>query len=191
MALSSVAGIVDRKGGLRVVVTQRWRMRHHVNKGERLFVVPGLEISEPVPWDDIPPLIETVQKHVAHTLAPVNHCGECKQCCILPLIADPELNKPAFTPCQNLCAEGCAIYWRRPKSCQGFECDWLRSQRRNDRMAPELRPDRCGAYFTPDGTTNDSLVFECHGTPNADAWRYINELQAIGYKCRNITHYNQ
>jgi len=66
---SAVAGVLDSNGGLRVVVTERWRMRYHVSQGERLFVVPGLRVTEPVPWDDIPPLIETVQRHVAQTLA--------------------------------------------------------------------------------------------------------------------------
>jgi hypothetical protein len=186
---SAVAGILDRKGGLRVVVTQRWRMRHHVGKHERLFVVPGVEVKEPVPWDEIPPLVEKVQKHIAAKLAPVNHCGECKQCCILPLIDDPELQKPAFTRCKNLCSEGCKIYWKRPKPCSGFECMWLKSQSRNDRMSPELRPDRCGSYFSGDTTTNDPLIIEVHGTPNADAWKWIDEMQRVGYKCREVTHY--
>lgn len=189
MNLSAVAGIVDKKGGLRVVVTQRWRMRHHVGKGERLFVLPDLEVSEPVPWDDIPPLVDRVHRHVAHTLAPVNHCGDCKVCCIIPKINDPELTKPSFTPCSNLCGDGCKIYWRRPKTCSGFECYWLASQKRNDRMAPELRPDKCGAMFVGDTTNNDSLLIECHGKPNAAAWQWINEVQSVGYKVKEITFY--
>src|SRR5262245_8595762 len=187
--LSAVAGILDRNGGLRVVVTQRWRMRHHVKKDERLFVLPDLLVKEPVPWDEIPPLIEKVQDYITSKLAPVNHCGECKQCCILPLIDDPELQKPAFQPCGNLCKSGCAIYWKRPKSCRGFECLWLKSQSRNDRMGPELRPDRCGSYFAPDSRTNDPLIIEVHGTPNAAAWEWIESMQRVGYKAREITHY--
>jgi hypothetical protein len=63
-SLSAVAGILDRKGGLRVVVTQRWRMRHHVAKGELLFVVPGFKIQEPVPWNYIPVLIRRVELYI-------------------------------------------------------------------------------------------------------------------------------
>jgi hypothetical protein len=190
MALSAVAGIVDRRGGLRVVVTQRWRMRHHVGKGERLFVVPDMTVQEPIPWDDVPPLIERVQDHVTQQLAPVNHCGDCKLCCTIHLIDDPDLQKPAFVPCHNLCAEGCKKYLWRPQACRGFACAWLKSQARNDRMAPELRPDQCGAYFTEDSTSGDSLIIECHGEPNADAWAWINDMQSVGYKVRKITHYN-
>jgi hypothetical protein len=51
---SAVAVIVDKKGGSRVVITQRWRMMLHLDPGERLFVVPGLKVVEPLEWDDIP-----------------------------------------------------------------------------------------------------------------------------------------
>jgi len=187
--LSAVAGILDRKGGLRVVVTQRWCMRHHVGKRERLFVVPDYEVQEPIPWDDIPPLIERVQKHVAKSLAPVNHCGGCQMCCILPLIDDPALYKPSGAVCQNCTGNGCKIYFQRPKSCSGFTCMWLDSQKRNDRMAPELRPDKCGSYFVADTLGNDPLIIECHGTPNTDAWAWINEMQRVGYKVKEIVRY--
>jgi hypothetical protein len=63
-SLSAVAGIIDRKGGIRFVVTQRWRMRHHVKKGEMLFVVPGFLIQEPVEWNYIPVLIRRVELYV-------------------------------------------------------------------------------------------------------------------------------
>jgi hypothetical protein len=62
---SAVAGIIDSNGGLRVVVTQRWRMHHHVKKGEKLFVVPGLKVREPVSLSQAADLIETVKKHIA------------------------------------------------------------------------------------------------------------------------------
>src|SRR4030095_7852042 len=167
MALSAVAGILDNAGGLRVVVTQRWRFRHHVKKGERLFVVPDLNVQEPVPWDDIPPLIETVQKHVAATLAPVNHCGECTACCFTLYIKDGPFRKPSGQPCQNCVSGfGCKLYQARPSVCRSFECGWLKSQDRNDRMAPELRPDRCGAIFTEDTQAGDPLIVEVHGEPN-------------------------
>lgn len=187
---SAVAGILDRSGGLRVVVTQRWRMHHHVGKGERLFVVPDYRVQEPVPWDDIPPLIERVQKHVASTIAPTNDCGECRACCFTLYIKDGPFQKPSYQWCQNCAADfGCKVYPSRPQVCRTFKCRWLKSQARNDQMGPELRPDRCGAIFDEDTTTNDPLIIECHGEPNADAWRWINEMQGVGFKVRKITHY--
>lgn len=193
--MSAVAGILDKKGGLRVVVTQRWRMRHHVGKGEKLFVVPDMEVKEPVPWDDIPPLIETVQKHVASTLAPVNHCGECRACCFIPKVDDKPyvqfagMQQQSGQWCQNCSDKGCKIYWKRPTTCREFVCLWLASQKRNYKMEADLRPDKCGVIFQEDSTTNDPLVFEVHGEPNADAWRWINEMQRLGYKARKITSY--
>lgn len=55
---SSVAAIVDVHGGIRVVVTPRWRMRFHCGEGERLYIVPGLRVKEPVEWDRVPRVIE-------------------------------------------------------------------------------------------------------------------------------------
>jgi hypothetical protein len=63
-ANSAVAGILDRYGGLRVVVTEPWRMRFHVRRGELLFVVPEFKIREPVPWDYIPILIRRVELYI-------------------------------------------------------------------------------------------------------------------------------
>ncbi len=185
---SAVAGIIGRDGGLRVVVTQRWRMRHHVGKGEKLFVVPDYEVEEPVLWDDIAPLIARVQRHVSGTLAPVNHCGDCRACCTTLFIKDGDFEKPSNQTCRHVCATGCAIYWRRPSVCRTFVCNWLASQTRNDRMGPELRPDRCGVIFSAD-SNGDPLVFEVHGEPDANAWRFINDMQRIGYKARKVTHY--
>jgi len=189
--LSAVAGIMDARGGLRVVVTQRWRMRYHLEKGERLFVVPGVQVQEPVPWDDIPALIETVQKHVVTTLAPVNDCGNCQACCFTLHIKDGPFQKASHSWCNN-CAVGfgCKVYQQRPQVCRAFKCEWLKSQTKNDRMAPWLRPDRCGAIFTSDTTTNDPLIIECHGKPDANAWAWIEEMQSVGYKVREIVRYS-
>ena len=189
MALSAVAGIVDQQGGLRVVVTQRWRMRYHVGKKERLFVVPGVAVQEPVPWEEIPALIDDVHKHVVKMTAPTNNCGDCRACCELLFVKDADFEKPSGKMCENACSIGCKIYWRRPSVCKSFECAWLKSQSRNDRMTPELRPDRCGAIFSDDTQDGNPLVIECHGKPDENAWRWINEMQAAGYRVRNITHY--
>ena len=62
--LSAVAGIVGSNGDFRVVVTQRWRMKYHVKKGERLFVLPDCKVQEPVSVEDAWPLINRVQEHI-------------------------------------------------------------------------------------------------------------------------------
>jgi hypothetical protein len=62
--LSAVAGILSPEGYFRVVVTERWRMKNHIAKGEKLFVVPGYRVEEPVPWDHIPLLIRKVELYI-------------------------------------------------------------------------------------------------------------------------------
>jgi len=187
---SAVAGIIDRNGGLRVVVTQRSRMKHHAEPGEQLFIVPGLEVTEPVPWEEIPPLIKRVTKHVAETVPPSKGCGECSMCCIKLYIADEGdgFTKPSNTPCKHCkIGKGCSIYNEKPRACNDFKCLWLASQARNEVMPPWLRPDRCGAIFTVN--KDDPTLYECHGTPNEAGWDWIREVQANGYRVKNITFY--
>ncbi len=64
--LSHVAGILGPDGGFRVVVTARKGdfNRHHRQPGERVLIVPGLMVQEPVEWDEIPRLIRRVEHHV-------------------------------------------------------------------------------------------------------------------------------
>ena len=62
---SAVSGIVDCYGGLRVVVSEEWRIHvHHVRDDELCFVVPNFYITEPVPWDYIPTLIRRVELYI-------------------------------------------------------------------------------------------------------------------------------
>lgn len=62
---SAVAGIIDNSGGgLRIVVTPYWRMRFHVQEGERIFILPG-RIQEPIDWDDCADLVTRVKEHIA------------------------------------------------------------------------------------------------------------------------------
>ncbi len=60
-----LAGIINVWGGLRVVVTEPWRLRHHLAIGEHLFLLPGIWLAEPVPWDRIPGVIRAVEFYVA------------------------------------------------------------------------------------------------------------------------------
>ncbi len=78
---------------------------------------------------------------------PERRCGECDVCCVVPLIADPALQKPAHQQCRNLVkGAGCAIYQWRPSTCRNWLCGW--------RLMPELedawRPDRSGVLLFPE-----------------------------------------
>jgi len=187
-----VAAVVDKFGGLRVLAGDPETFDQHLveENEDRLFLVPDLYVTTPIPWDDIPEVIEKAQKHVVKTLAPTNHCGECTACCFTLYIDDGPFKKPSNTWCNN-CADGfgCKVYQQRPKACRSFKCEWLLSQERNDKMIAALRPDRCGAIFTSDRTNHDPLIIECHGTPDQHAWAWINEMQRVGYKVREITRY--
>lgn len=67
--LSAVAGILSPDGGLRVVVTDTDSFRHHLRPGERLFIVPGLYVMEPVEIHEAGPLIQQVEDYIARRLA--------------------------------------------------------------------------------------------------------------------------
>lgn len=66
--LSRVAGIIDKNGNLRVVVTDGCLNCHIANMQERLFVVPGLFVQEPVNvryWPELVKIVEDYVKQVA------------------------------------------------------------------------------------------------------------------------------
>jgi len=69
-------------------------------------------------------------------------CNGCTACCVIYTV--PEVNKPRHTPCQHLCAGGCAIHEQpRPPICSEFLCDWVT----NAKWGEELRPDKCGIIY--------------------------------------------
>jgi len=157
MTLSNVAGIVGKNGLLRVVVTQRWRLRNHVKKGERLFVVPNLEVQEPVSWHEIPTLIRNVERHVFTQNPPANECGECRQCCTTAEVVSGTWRKEAHKPCEHLCKKGCGIYFDRPRACAEYKCLWLQSQGGNRPMPATMRPDRLGIIFSKNNYDSKTL----------------------------------
>jgi hypothetical protein len=55
--LSHVAGVLDGYGGWHTVVAPRASLKHHVRPGQIMCIVPGLQVKEPVPWNDIPMVI--------------------------------------------------------------------------------------------------------------------------------------
>ena len=63
---SLVAGIVDRKGGLRVVVDGD--IRPHLGPGERAYILPD-KVQEPIPLHAIPALVAKVEQYVSRMIA--------------------------------------------------------------------------------------------------------------------------
>ena len=203
MEPSYVGGIIKHKtGDLQVIVAPKHSLRKGLAPGDRLIVRKDVMTWEPVAWDLIPALAYDTWKYVLKELAPDNACGECRACCITLRVVTKEFTKPSKTPCTRCTSVGCNIYWKRPKECREFECVWLKSQRLNDAMGPELRPDKCGVIFVdhesiaeqPGQSEPDPLVFECHpnfpgAENNPHARRYIDEMQALGWKAKLITRY--
>lgn len=62
---SAVAGVLERSGAVRVVIGPAGNMQYHVTAGEKLFILPGIEVEEPVAWDSIGDVVEMVTRHVA------------------------------------------------------------------------------------------------------------------------------
>jgi hypothetical protein len=61
VAHSGVAVVFDRGGGYRVVIDQVDQFHFHVNEGEKLLVIPGLNVQEPISiaqFAGLTPLIE-------------------------------------------------------------------------------------------------------------------------------------
>jgi len=76
-----------------------------------------------------------------------NLCGECRACCVVLPIAEPELVKPAGEPCKHLCGSGCELYNgpQFPRLCKDYLCLWRQDDWLNNR--PDYRPDKLGVIF--------------------------------------------
>jgi hypothetical protein len=61
---SRIGGILDPYGGLRFIVARKYQFRAHVRCDELLFVVPGVKVVEPVPWEQIPWVISRITQHI-------------------------------------------------------------------------------------------------------------------------------
>ncbi len=189
MPLSHVAGILSPDGGTRTVVGQPEDLRDNTLPGERLYVVPGFRIREPVPWGMIPAVIEAAQQQILKDTKKDNACGGCTTCCFLTYIA--ALNKPSRTHCRY-CRNGlgCTNLANRPTECKVFQCTWLRSQKSAEPMPKRLRPDRCGVMFMDDTTNGQNDVFEVHVEEMSEvAQTYIDAEEAKGRRAKLITYY--
>lgn len=197
---SSVAGIVDSQGGLRIVVTQTWHMLHHVGKGERLFVVPGLLVWEPVQFSHWAWIVHVATRYTNSQLRKnPNRCGDCNFCCRVEPI--PVLKKPPHKTCAHYC-KGCQIYDSRPDVCREFKCLWRRSQDEDDTpMALNLRPDFSGVMLVHDTEGEveqkpDHDLIEVHldprhpsGLDHGHMPHWLAQQVRLGKKLKWITHY--
>lgn len=89
-------------------------------------------------------------------LAPGRECGECRVCCVIFAIDEPELQKNPGERCRHLCAAGCDIYETRPATCASFHCAWRQSLALPD----HARPDQLGVLFYITGRARPRGVFD-------------------------------
>jgi hypothetical protein len=66
---SILAGVIDTYGGMRVIVTHRKMLKHHVRSDELAIVVPGLRVHEPIAWGDIPVVVRRVEIEIDKWIA--------------------------------------------------------------------------------------------------------------------------
>lgn len=163
--LGSVAAILDKWGGVRVVVTtddRTFAAQLSAERDEQAYVVPGflepmyvtppgypgIENGAKPAWGRGAEVVERATAELEQSQP--SACGSCRQCCKVLFVADEGdgFTKPSQSWCRHICGAGCGIYETRPRTCRAFECVWLRSQRGNRAMPAELRPDRCGAILT-------------------------------------------
>lgn len=75
-------------------------------------------------------------------------CNGCNLCCVVSTI--PEIEKPAFKPCANLCPAGCSLHNlpSKPRTCVDFECNYVIAHRL-DLPSKELlpHPKEAGAFL--------------------------------------------
>lgn len=202
--LGTVGAILDRFGGVRVIVTDTSRtLEPHTGPDELAYIVPGF--LEPMyaagdgaarddgmarpRWNRSAVIIETATAHLEAQQP--SKCGACRICCITPYVAKDRdgFTKPSHTPCHNLCAAGCKRYKTRPVTCATFECLWLKSQSGNRPMAPELRPDRAGAMLTD----LDAGPIRVHVTKGKKVShplsQWIEAMKQEGDDFLTVTHY--
>jgi hypothetical protein len=97
-------------------------------------------------------------------LIPGRECGECKVCCFIPPIDEPEIQKEPNALCCHRATTGCQIYEMRPTPCRTYFCGW----RQLGFLDDAWRPDRSGVLIESGnaGTVGEqSIVFVLIGNP--------------------------
>ena len=91
-------------------------------------------------------------------------CGDCKVCCIVPPIDEPEIQKPTNSTCRHRSVSGCDIYENRPAPCRSYFCGWRRLAFLDD----DWRPDKSGVLIESGSATTvgpGSIVLILVGNP--------------------------
>jgi hypothetical protein len=97
-------------------------------------------------------------------LVPGRQCGDCKACCIVPPIDEPEMQKQPNVMCRHRLMGGCDIYEKRPAPCRTYFCGWRRLAFLDDNW----RPDKSGVLIesgTPTTVGSGSMVLILVGNP--------------------------
>lgn len=88
--IHSVAGIIDRWGGIRFVVAVADSFRHHVAKDEICFIVPDPKggdghwlVEAPVPYDRWPIIVTTVELYIDEWIRTRNDPDDLNHPCIM------------------------------------------------------------------------------------------------------------
>lgn len=61
---SRLAGVINIWGGITFVVAHADKLSPHVREDELLLIVPGVRAHQPVGWDHIPWVINTITRYV-------------------------------------------------------------------------------------------------------------------------------
>ena len=54
------------------MVAPRKSLHHHVREGQLMLVVPGFTVSEPVPWHEIPIVIDRAEAYILEWISTRN-----------------------------------------------------------------------------------------------------------------------
>ena len=140
-----------QRGGLPTVEGGRDR---HESYGTRCLCF-GTLLSVMNSWKDWTPSVQSegymmgqAKRRREATAQPgQGTCNGCKLCCIIPAIL--ELPKAPFTPCKNLCEDGCSIHGNgQPQTCIKFDCRYILAHRLNLKDKDILpHPKEAGAYI--------------------------------------------
>lgn len=63
--LATVSAIVERGGGVRIVISNADLLHFHLKDGEVAYTIPDYYVWEPVPWEVIPTVVGVAQRHLA------------------------------------------------------------------------------------------------------------------------------
>src|SRR5215217_1253812 len=123
----------------------------------------------------------------AHKPPPADGCGTCTACCICPGV--PELGKPFYAVCVNVCDKGCGIYNDRPQRCADYRCAWHLGW-----LGPRVdrRPDNCGVILQYEQDADDGnrwyiAMYELvAGAATSDRGRYLLDILLKSKQTRSL-----